>query len=130
MPDDRLNKARKRGRPITLSPQEKLRRERERWREKKARKRKRERDAAWQRQTNSGYFVQLWVPHYNRLTEALVGAGLLSEADANIAPRVDAAVDAVFHGLLDRYPDTWWSGGTPSRRGPDNPGVVRIRMTA
>jgi hypothetical protein len=122
---------RKRGRPVILTPEQKLKRERERWRRKKARKRKAAHDAAWQRDTNSGYFVQLWVPHYNHLTEALVGAGPLSEADANIAPRVDAAVDAVFQWLPDEYyPGRWWSGKTLSRRGPDKQGVVRIRMTA
>jgi hypothetical protein len=121
---------RKRGRPVKLTPEQRLERERERWRRKKARKRKAAQDAAWQRDTNSGYFVQLWVPHYNRLTEALVGDGLLSEADADIAPRVDAAVDAVFQVVPGRYFGQWWAGRTPSRRGPDTQGTTRIRMTA
>ena len=123
---------RKRGRPIILTPEQRLERERQRWRRKKARKRKAAQDAAWQRNSDSGYFAKLWVPYYNRLTEALVGAGFLSEADANISPRVDAAVDAVFQSAPSRYfyAGRWWPGKALSRRGPDKQGEVRIRMTA
>ena len=66
---------RKRGRPVTLTPEQRIENEKERWRRKKARQRKEAQDAKWQRQTNFGYFVRLWVPHYNRLIEALVGNG-------------------------------------------------------
>jgi hypothetical protein len=114
---------RKRGRPVILTPEQRLERERERWRRKKARKRKAAKDAAWQRDTNSGYFVQLWVPHYIRLVEALVGLGYLDEADKDIAPRVDAATDEVLKDY-GRWPSFW-----VREFGVGSAGTVRVRMT-
>jgi hypothetical protein len=86
----------KRGRPVTLSPEEKLKRDRERWRRKKARKRKETQDAKWQRQTNSGYFLDLSVVHFNRLIETLVASGFLAEEDVQSKARIDEAVDDLF----------------------------------
>ena len=117
---------RKRGRPVTLTPEQKLERERERWRRKQARKRKAAKDAKWERQTNFGYFVQLWVPHYNRLTKALVGNGYLDAADVDIAPRVDAAADGVFEDLI-KYESWPWDRTGPF--GVGSAGTVRVRMT-
>ena len=121
----------KRGRPVSLTPEQRLENERKRWRDKKTRKRKEAKDANWQRSTNFGYFVQLWVPHYNRLTESLVGAGYLHVDDADVAPRVDAAVDKVLEAIPDKHWGLWASDGTPSRRlGSGRTGTVRVRMTA
>jgi hypothetical protein len=117
---------RKRGRPVILTPEQRLERERERWRRKQARKRKAAQDAAWRRDTISGYFVQLSVPHYNRLTEALVGNGYLGAADVDIASRVDAAADKVFEDLI-KY-DRWLRVNRPFGLG-SSACTVRVRMT-
>jgi hypothetical protein len=66
---------RNRGRPVVLTPEQRLERQRERWRRKKARERKAHADAKWQRTTNFGYFAELWVFHPHELTEALVADG-------------------------------------------------------
>ena len=66
------------------------------------------------------------MPHYNRLTEALVGNGYLDAADVDIAPRVDAAADQVFEDLI-KYESWPWD-----RTGPFGVGsadTVRVRMT-
>ena len=120
---------RKRGRPVVLSPEERLRRDRERWRRKTATRRKRDADAKWQRGTNSGYFERLWIPHYNELTKVLVVAGLLNEGDADIAARVDAAVDELFKGLP--HERRWEMDFGRSRKlSAGKQGTVRVRMTA
>ena len=129
------NSGRKRGRPVTLTPEQRFANEKERWRRKKARQRKEAQDAKWQRQTNFGYFVQLWVPHYNRLIEALVGKGYLHEDDTDIPPRVDAAADEVFAAIGYHWPnaaiDYHWllDKGRARPFGVGTPGTVRVRMT-
>jgi hypothetical protein len=114
---------RKRGRPVTLTPEQRLERERERWHRKKVRQRKAAQDAAWLRDTPSGYFVQLWVPHYTRLVEALVGVGYLDAANKDIAQRVDAAVDEVLKDYV-RSPSYGFR-----ESGVVKAGAVRVRMT-
>jgi hypothetical protein len=116
---------RRRGRPVTLTPEQRLERERERWHLKKVRQRKAAGDADWQRRTPSGYFVQLHVLQYTHLAEALVGYGFLRKNDAEIPQRVDAAVDRWFEsatfdfGYLDRV----------RKVGAASPRTVRVRMT-
>src|SRR5262245_11691307 len=124
---------RKRGRPITLTPDQKLEREQERWRKKKARKRKVVADAKGQRGTQSGYFERLWVPHYEELTKVLVAAGHLHKYDIHIAPRVDAAADNFFehNPSGERWSSVYTGDAGGSRRlSRSGPGTVRIRMTA
>ena len=124
---------RKRGRPVVLSPEEKLKRERERWRRKKVRKRKEAADGRWQRGTNFGYFERLWVPHYDELIKVLVAAGLLDENDINIPARVDAAVDQFFDSNpSDARWDSPWTGlaGRSRKLSRSGSGIVRVRMTA
>ena len=89
---------------------------------KQARKRKAKKDAEWQRQTNFGFFVRLWVPHH-QLVEALVGIGYLDEADRDIAPRVDAAADKVF----EDYDHRWWDSIGVGAFGVGSAGTVRVR---
>jgi hypothetical protein len=120
---------RKRGRPVTLTPEQKLQNERERWRRKKARQRKATADAKWQCDNNSGYFVQLWVPHYSELEKALVEDGLLYEDDVDVAPRVDAAVDKFFEDSPSGQAGGY-SFGRSRKLSRSGPGTVRIRMTA
>jgi hypothetical protein len=103
----------KRGRPVQLTPEQKLERQRDKWRRKKAKKRKKQRDEAWLQQTSVGYFEELEVLHYNRLIEVLVAAELLDEQDIRYRTRVDEAVDLFFDGQGDH---TGWGGLGHSRR--------------
>ena len=118
---------RKRGRPVTLTPEQRLEREKERWRRKKAARRKRDVDAQWERKTNFGYFAKLWVMHPYDLAETLVADGCLHEDDVDIPPRVDAAVDEYFTRAIDLQFNESGSRSRKLRR--SEPGIVRVRMT-
>jgi hypothetical protein len=111
---------RKRGRPVILTPEQRLERQRERWRIEKACNRKAAQDAAWLLDNPSGYFVQLWVP---RLVKELVRVGYLDKAGKDIAPRVDAAADKVLKDYC-RGPSYGFR-----ESGVVKAGAVRVRMT-
>jgi hypothetical protein len=116
----------RRGRPVTLTPEEKLGRERERWRRRKARKRKREADRSFVQSTPQGYFAQLWVFHYFDLVEALVDVGLLDANDAEIPSRVDSAVDQYF---CEAASLRFGSGYRSRKLKCGEPRIIRVRMT-
>jgi hypothetical protein len=63
------------------------------------------------------------VPHYPRLVKELVRLGYLDEADKDIAPRVDAAVDEVLKDYV-RSPSYGFR-----ESGVVKAGAVRVRMT-
>jgi hypothetical protein len=129
---------RKRGRPVTLSPEQKAENQRRRWKQKQAKKRKGKGDAAWQRRNPFGFVLPLEVAHYDQLIKALVADGLLDPDDAYIPARVDEAVDELLSELSgvqswsrfgDRF-DQMLGLRRSDYFPPGRAGTVRIRVTA
>src|ERR1700757_2363914 len=76
----------RRGRPVILTPEEKLRRQRNSWKRKTANRRKEKQNAGKQ-------LLSLTILHFNRLLEVLVAEGFLDSEDAYIYARIEEAVD-------------------------------------
>jgi len=116
---------RKRGRPVTLSAEEKLKNDREKWRRKKANQRKKDYDAEWLRKTENGYIETLEVLHWNTMIEVLVSDGWLDERDINTTARLSEAVDGYFASVAFRAE----SGKRNRRTLGDVRGTVRVKIT-
>jgi hypothetical protein len=94
---------RRRGRPVTLSPEQRLANRQRRGRRKQANRRKREADREWLRVTNHSYMDTCSVIHWGQFVDYLIYAGLLKEVDAETPARIEKATDA----LLEHRVQEW-----------------------
>src|SRR5262249_17891902 len=113
---------------VTLSQEERLKRERERWRQNKAKRRRQSEDAAWQRVNEGGYIERIEVFHWKCFLEVLVNDDWLDEENIHSSAHISGAVDHLLtHPDLSGDPNN----GYNRRRRPfgDSPGAVRVRIT-